>query len=437
MALRKALPALLLGAALLLNPSCVQYYPAVAAPQPQPPASPVPHEGNPDAQPAAQGVVPAPRPPSAIDRLVGPIALYPDPLLALILPASTVPADVSAASAYLVQYGDMTKVDSEPWDPSVRALAHYPTVISWMAQNIEWTRALGSAFLSSPAEVMESVQRLRAQAMAAGALASTPQQQVVLGDNGIDILPAEPDWIYAPSYDTDVVYSDEPYFGYGGPFMNFGAALAVGPWLSYCLDWSSSSVWVGGWRAWRESGRWHRPHFDRGHAPPGARPWHPQDRGPGFPPPERGRHGDHVPLPHPLIGAPKPPPSHFKSPGARAGAPGSGVPVPRTAAPPMERPGSERTVEPARNESHAPEARPRYAPAEGAQTGVRNAQVQESAPASERAQSAAPAYHSEPARESAPAPSRASAPAVSHESSPASAHASAPASAPAAGSRNH
>ena len=107
----------------------------------------------------------------------GPIALYPDPLLALILPASTVPGDISAASAYLVQYGDMTRIDSQPWDPSVRALAHYPAIVTWMAENIEWTQAVGSAFLSSPAEVMASIQRLRARALASGALGRPPSSR--------------------------------------------------------------------------------------------------------------------------------------------------------------------------------------------------------------------------------------------------------------------
>jgi hypothetical protein len=349
-----------------------------------------------------------PRPPSATDQLLGPIALYPDPLLALILPASTAPADISAASAYLIQYGDMTRIDSQPWDPSVRALAHYPAIISWMAVNIEWTRALGLAFLSSPAEVMESIQRLRARALAAGALVSTPQQQVVLQDNAIEILPAEPDWIYAPSYDTDVVYPEEPYYGYGGPFMNFGPALEAGPWLSYCFDWSGCSVWVGGWKAWHGPGGWHHPHFDGGHAPPGAHRWHPPPKSPGDQPPDLGSRGDSVPLPHPLIGAPNPPPSHSN----KSGAPGTAVPVPRTTAPPMDRPRLGGTIEPALKEPRAAETEPRSVPSEDTPRVRSNAQAPESAPApGARPTASAPAPRAAPSREAAPAPSRESAPA--------------------------
>ncbi|HXQ80914.1 MAG TPA: DUF3300 domain-containing protein [Opitutaceae bacterium] len=427
MALRKALPALLLVEALLLNPAPAQTYPAETAPLPQPPPAPAPYAGNPAAQPAPQEALPAPRPPSAIDQLVGPVALYPDPLLALILPASTVPADVAAASAYLVQYGDMTRIDSQPWDPSVRALAHYPAIVSWMAENIEWTRALGSAFLSSPAEVMESVQRLRAKAMAAGSLASTPRQQVVLEDGAIEILPAERDSIYAPAYDTDVVYSDEPFYGFGGPFMNFGAALEVGPWLSFCLDWRGHSVWTGAWSAWHGHG-WHHPHFGGDRGPPGSRRWIPPSRDPGSQAPERGRDGTVVALPHPLIGAPNPPP-HFRRPEAQVSPqPASPVPVPRSTAPPMDRPRLGQAVEPDRGKSHSTEAVPGYASTEVAPRAQSDVPAPAIAPAADRAQSTAPVAGSEPAR--------ASAPAASHQSAPAPAHASAPAPAPAADSRN-
>jgi hypothetical protein len=425
---RMASPALLLAAVFLLFPSCVQYYPVAAvAPTPQAPAYPTQVAELPAAQAAPQEGAPARPPPSANDQLLGPIALYPDPLLSLILPASTVPADISAASAYLVQYGDASRIDSQPWDPSVRALAHYPTIITWMAENIEWTRALGSAFLSSPGDVMDSIQRLRARAMAAGALASTPQQQVVLQDNEIEILPAQPDSIYAPAYDADVVYSEEPYYGYGGPFINFGDALPVGLWLSFGFDWRSHSVWAGGWGAWHGPGGWHHPHFDGDHSPPGTRPWHPPVRGPGSgtPPTNRGWHGDSVPLPHPIFGAPNPPPSHFRQPQAQAGgqpgASASAVPVPRTSAPPMDRPRLQRVADSAPNEPRASEPERRYAPQGGAPRAPGNSQ----APATNEAP--APAAHSVPAREAEPAQPRESAPASSHQSSPAASHESAPA----------
>lgn len=412
MALGKAPPALLLVAASILSQSCVEYYRAAATPPPQPPPSTAPYAGGAGPQPAPPNVAPVPRPLSATEQLLGPIALYPDPLLALILPASTAPADISAAAAYLVQYGDMTRIDSQPWDPSVRALAHYPAIISWMAENIEWTRAVGSVFLSSPADVMQSIQRLRARALAAGALVSTPQQRVVVQGNTIEILPAESDWVYAPSYDTDVVYSDEPYYGFGGPFMNFGPALEAGPWLSYCFDWSGYSVWYGGWGLWHSPGGWHHPHFDGGRVPPGAHRWHHKPRDPGSPPPEKVLHGDLVPLPRPLVGAPRPPPSHA----SRSAAPGSAVPALRTGAPPTDRPRLGPAIDLGVKESHA-------APPQGTMRDRTYAEAPRSVPAPEGARPAAsaPAPHA--------APSAAAAPAASY--------ASAPASSSSAGSKNH
>lgn len=322
MAFRKAPPALLLIVAAVLAQSKVQPYTLAAPPPPQPPSSSPADAAVPAAQPAPQEVAPPRISPGVADRLLGPIALYPDPLLALILPASTAPADISAASAYLVQYADTTRIDRQPWDPSVRALAHYPAILSWMADNIEWTAAVGSAFLASPSEVMRSIQRLRARAKAAGVLVSTPQQQVVVQDNTIEILPSRPESIYAPDYDAGGVYSDEPSSGYGGSLMSFGPALPVGPWLSYDLDWVGCSVWVGGWDEWHGPDGWHHHHHDGKQAQPGAHQWKPE--GPGSAPPARGWRGESVPLPHPQFGAPKgagPAASSSHAEPARASAP--------------------------------------------------------------------------------------------------------------------
>jgi len=432
MTIRRVLAALLLIAALSGAPTGAQDVPAAQVPPPQPP-SPAQAPVGAAAQAAPQGVAPA-RPPSAVDQLLGPIALYPDPLVALILPASTAPADIFAASAYLVQYGDATRFDSQPWDPSVRALAHYPAIVSWMAENIEWTRALGSAFLSSPGEVMDSIQRLRARAMASGALASTPQQLVVVAEGGqIEIIPAQSDAIYAPSYDTGVVYSEEPYYGYGGPFINFGEALPVGYWLSYCFDWGGHSLWVGGWSAWHGPGGWHRPHFVGANAHPGFEPWHPAGHGPGSPAAPRGRRVDSVPLPVPLGGAPDPPPSHFKRPGAQVGmqqgALASAVPLPSTPAPPLDRPRLQFDTGPNAPGQGEPERR--YVPAQGTPRAQYIPPATEGASAPARSEATETAARSEPAPESAPPPARESAPAQSHGSSPPASHESAPAAAPA------
>jgi hypothetical protein len=217
MTIRKASGFLLFAAAALLEQSCVEYYPASAFSPPQPAPSAPQYADAPES--------PTPAPPALHnagpdDALVAPIALYPDPLIALILPASTAPADIAAASSFLIQYGDPSRVDSQPWDPSVRALAHYPTVITWMAGNMAWTQALGSAFLSSPSDVMDAIQWMRSRAMASGALASTSQQQVYADGDDIEIYPAQPDSIFVPAYDASVVYADGMYYGDGGPLIN-------------------------------------------------------------------------------------------------------------------------------------------------------------------------------------------------------------------------
>src|SRR5271166_3886399 len=319
MALRMAPPAPLAVAAALITSSCVQNYSAAAyPPAPQMPPSSAVYVETTGPQPVAQEGAPAGIPSGVLDRLLGPIALYPDPLLALILAASTAPADVSAASAYLVQYADMTRIDSQPWDPSVRALARYPAIVSWMADNIEWTRAVGAAFLASPAEVMRSIQRLRARALAAGALKSTPQQQVVVEDNTIEILPAQPESVYAPAYDAGAAYSDEPNAGYGGPSEDFGPALPAGPWLSYGLDWVGCSVWVGDLGAWHGPDGWHHTHEHGRHGPPGSHQWKPRAPGPGAAQPAPGWRRQSVPLPRPGTGANPPP--RGKGSGAQADA---------------------------------------------------------------------------------------------------------------------
>lgn len=316
----------------LLAQACVQYESAAQQP---PPPEPPPYTA--DSASAPPGVPPSP----AIDTLVAPIALYPDPLLAIILPASTVPWEVTAASAYLVQYGDVSRIGGQPWDPSVRALAHYPTLLAWMAANIEWTRALGSAFAASPADVMDSVQRLRARALAAGTLASTSQQQVLSVEGEIVILPGQPDTVYIPAYDPGAVYSDEPYEGFDGPFINFGEAFDVGAWLSYSIDWRHHRVWSGDHNGWHEHRGWQPPHFDPGHGPSGARQWQPRQAAAGGAQVAGARTGA-VPVPRLMAGAPNPPPARHpspaKPPGQASRSPGGAVPVPRTAATPAERP---------------------------------------------------------------------------------------------------
>jgi hypothetical protein len=208
--------------------------------------------------------------PDQLDQMVGPIALYPDPLIALILPASTTPADITAAAQYLAGGGDPAGVDSQPWAPSVKGLAHYPEVVKWMNDNLPWTQALGAAFAMQPSDVMKSVQQLRAKANAAGTLVSTPQQSVDVEDDDIRIVPAQDDTMYVPQYDPDDVY-DVPE-GYSGPFVTFGVGYPVGPWLGFECDWDDFGIWAGPWqRGWAYRREWRNPGFGGGR-------WHPDPR---------------------------------------------------------------------------------------------------------------------------------------------------------------
>lgn len=217
------------------------------------------------AQDAAQSVsalIAAQRTPEQLDLLLAPIALYPDALIALILPASTASADLVLASRYLAAGGDPTAVDSRAWDDSVKSLTHYASLVKWMDENLEWTQQVGEAFLAQPAEVMKSIQRLRAQARAAGTLVDSPQQLSYLEGEVIYIVPAQPDVIYVPYYDPDLVYYSRPGY-YSSPYLSFGAGFPVGAWLSFNLDWGRHRLWFVERREreryWREHHDWRRP----------------------------------------------------------------------------------------------------------------------------------------------------------------------------------
>ena len=196
--------------------------------------------------------------PEELKTLLAPIALYPDALVALILPASTVPSDLVLAARYVTSNGDPAQVANQPWDESVKSLVRYPDVLKWMDQNLDWTTALGEAFLDQPADVMSAIQGLRMEAIAAGNLADSPQQQVVREETIIRIVPAEPDVIYVPQYDPDVVYV-QPYSQNFGSLLTFGAGFAVGSWLNYDCDWRRRGIYVGQWRpGWNHGRDWDR-----------------------------------------------------------------------------------------------------------------------------------------------------------------------------------
>ena len=220
-----------------------------------------------------------------LDQLLGPVALYPDALMALMLPAATVPADLDQAAAYLRENGDPAQTDGQP-DDSIKALVHYPELVKWMSENSTWTDQLGQAFLDQPADVMNAVQRLRARAKAAGTLVDTPEQQVITEDGNISIEPAEPDTIYVPSYDPGVVYMASPGY-YGDAYLTFGVGYPVGYWLGYDLDWWHHRIWTidpaQRNRYWQQRRDWRHPVFPGrpGYThDPNRRPWRPSPDAP-------------------------------------------------------------------------------------------------------------------------------------------------------------
>src|SRR5438874_9714842 len=198
----------------------------------------------------------APKIPSdQLDSLVAPIALYPDPLLAETLAASTYPLEV----IQLQQWTDRNKnlkdkaladaVAKQPWDPSVQALAATPDVVQRLAGNVQWTTDLGNAFLSQQSDVMDAVQRMRGKAESKGTLKTSAQQKVESktvegGKQVIVVEPAQPDVVYVPSYDPEVVYGAAPaaypYYPYTYPGYYPGMGLAWGA-AGFALG-----AWAGG-----------------------------------------------------------------------------------------------------------------------------------------------------------------------------------------------
>ncbi|MFL9895591.1 DUF3300 domain-containing protein [Paraburkholderia sp. RL17-381-BIF-C] len=199
-----------------------------------------------------------------LDSLAAPVALYPDALLAQVLMASTFPQDVRAAAAWSkanarLQGDDAVRaVAAEPWDASVQSLVAFPQVLATMASKSDWVAQLGTAFLAQPGDVMDSVQRLRRQAQAAGNLKTSAQQTIVVEQSTIQIVPANPQVVYVPTYNPTVVYGVWPYPAYPPVYvppppgytiatsfmagLAFGTGIAVANALWGGFNWNSHDV---------------------------------------------------------------------------------------------------------------------------------------------------------------------------------------------------
>jgi hypothetical protein len=184
-----------------------------------------------------------------LNELVAPIALYPDSLVAQVLAASTYPTQVVEADRFVQSQGGAPPdqiaqmVNGQNWDPSVKALVAFPSVLANMDKNLDWTTQLGNAYYNQPQDVMNSVQTLRQQAYAAGHLRPTPQLAVTYAPGDIVIEPANPAVVYVPYYDPWTYWGFRPYYAWYAPpppvgwrvgfGFGFGVGVAVGAWGGY------------------------------------------------------------------------------------------------------------------------------------------------------------------------------------------------------------
>jgi hypothetical protein len=231
---------------------------------------------------ASLGVVPAPTQPATLsppelDQLVARIALYPDPLLAQILTASSYWSEIPEAAAWADQHSDLKgealaeaiKADNLQWDPSVLALLPFPSVLDEMARDMAWTEQLGNAVLTQRGAVMDAVQRMRRKAMDYGYLQPNNYEQIVSDGGYIQILPVNPGLIYVPYYDPLVVFSRPAIAGAirFGPGITIGGAFAPWGWASVGFLWPSRSIII-------DRHPWGRVWANRGvYVHPYAHPW--------------------------------------------------------------------------------------------------------------------------------------------------------------------
>ena len=185
-----------------------------------------------------------------LDELFASIALYPDPLLAQMIPAATFFEQLEEAQRTLGSKSDDGLIANQNWEVSVKSVAHYPQVLKMMVDKQEWTIAIGQAYVTQPLDVSKSIQRLRAEAKDAGSLVTTKQQQVITEGESIKIVPAQPQVIYVPEYNAETVYVDNgPSTGekVAAAAISFGVGLAIGAWLNNDYDYYGRGIYYHGW----------------------------------------------------------------------------------------------------------------------------------------------------------------------------------------------
>jgi Protein of unknown function (DUF3300) len=196
---------------------------------------------------------PVQRSAQALQQLVAPIALYPDALVAQILAVSTYPTQIVEADRWMHTHPNLKgeelakEVDKQDWDPSVKAIAQFPSVLDNMDKNLSWTSSLGETYINQPQDVTDAVQTLRQQAHNAGHLNNNDQEKVATQGNTIVIEPANPQVVYVPAYDPWLVYG-EPIIAYpgwypvpgifwGGVGLSFGIGFGIGYFGGFGWGW--------------------------------------------------------------------------------------------------------------------------------------------------------------------------------------------------------
>jgi hypothetical protein len=278
-----ALAAALAGAAAVFGVMKWKHKPVEPSPSATAAGQATPVAAEPANAPLTAPALPASKP-TDLETLVAPIALYPDPLLAQLLPAATYPLEVVQAARWLAINPNATLATGQDWAPSIIALLEFPQVISLMNDRLEWTTQLGDRFLAEPEAMLGSIQSLRAKAMAAGLLKDSPEQKITkasitkvsAGDQGatgtwveapsaqssvrktqaevVRIEPANPQVIYVPQYNPQVLYSPPPAQVYNttttttttgqtSPWLTFGAGVATGALLGWAISEWSDDDW--------------------------------------------------------------------------------------------------------------------------------------------------------------------------------------------------
>jgi hypothetical protein len=211
--------------------------------------------------PTGQANEPQPAPPvqhssQELQQLVAPIALYPDALVAQILAASTYPTEIVEADRWMQSHSNLKgkelakEVDKQPWDPSVKALTQFPSVLENMDKNLSWTSSLGDAYANQQQDVTDAVQAMRQQAHKAGHLNSNEQEKVTTQGKAIIIEPANPEVVYVPAYDPWLVYG-APIIAYPGWYPMPGIFLAgagIGFGIGFGVGFFGGYGW--GWHHW-------------------------------------------------------------------------------------------------------------------------------------------------------------------------------------------